>query len=419
MNTLKRIAIYLSLLGPGLITAMIDNDASGITTFSVAGARYGYSLLWTIIPTTIALIVVQEMIARMGIVTGKGLADLIRENYGVKNTFFLMLGLFFANLGTTVANFSGFAASMEILGVSKYLIVPTGAILIWLLISKGSYRFVERVLLSACILFVGYIISGIMAKPDWSEVVNNTFVPHIKFETEYLMLSIAIVGTTITPWMQFYFQSSIVEKGLKKSNFFITKAEIFIGSLVTVLISAFIIITCGAILYPAGIRITDASEVGIALKPFAGEYAKIIFAVSLANASILGAIIVPLASAYYICEAMGWESGVGKSFNEAPQFTWIYSIIIFISAVMVIIPGSPLILLMVLSSFGNGILLPFVLIYAISLVNKKALMGEYTNSRGYNIVSWTTICVLVLLSIGMLVSMYMQYTKTNSLFFLS
>jgi NRAMP (natural resistance-associated macrophage protein)-like metal ion transporter len=408
MKTFRRIAIYLSLFGPGLITSMIDNDAGGITTCSVSGARYGYNLLWTIIPITISLIVVQEMVARLGIVTGKGLADLIRENYGIKNTFFLMVGLFIANLGTTVADLAGFAASMEILGINKYLVVPLGTAIIWLLISKGSYKFVEKVLLSACIIFFGYIIAGVMAKPDWHKVMQNTFVPHIKFESEYLMLVIAIIGTTITPWMQFYYQSSIIEKGLKKSHLIVTKIEIVIGSIATNLISVFIIITCAAVLFPKGIRINEAAEVSIALEPFAGEYAKIIFAISLANASILGAIIVPLASAYYICEAMGWESGVEKTFNEAPQFIWIYSISIFLSALLVMIPGAPLVLLMVLSSFANGILLPFVLVYAISLVNNKTLMGEYTNSRGYNIVAWVTIGVLIVLSIGMVFSLYLQ-----------
>ncbi|MBF0473187.1 MAG: Nramp family divalent metal transporter [Nitrospirae bacterium] len=408
MKTFKRLAVYLSLFGPGLITAMIDNDAGGITTCSVSGARYGYNLLWTIIPITISLIVVQEMVARLGIVTGKGLADLIRENYGIKNTFFLMVGLFIANLGTTVADFAGFAASMEILGISKYLIVPLGTAVIWLLISKGSYKFVEKVLLSACIIFFGYIIAGIMAKPDWHQVVHNTFIPHIKFESEYLMLVIAIIGTTITPWMQFYYQSSIIEKGLKTIHLNVTKMEIILGSIATNLISIFIIITCAAVLFPKGIRINEASEVSIALEPFAGEYAKIIFAVSLANASILGAIIVPLASAYYICEAMGWESGVDKTYSVAPQFIWIYSISIFVSALLVMIPGAPLVLLMVLSSFANGILLPFVLVYAISLVNNKTLMGEYTNSRGYNIIAWVTIGVLIVLSIGMVFSLYLQ-----------
>ncbi len=256
---------FLSLLGPGLITAMIDNDASGITTYSVAGARFGYALLWTLIPTTIALIVVQEMIARMGVVTGKGLADLIRENFGVVPTFYMMMGLFFANLGTTVANFAGWAASIEILGFNRYVMVPAGAVLIWVLVTKGSYRIVERILLAACILYFGYIISGFMAKPDWGEVARQTFMPEFSADPEYIMLAIAIIGTTITPWMQFYLQSSIAEKGIKIKNYSISRAEIFVGSNLTNIISFFIIVTCATTLFSLGIRINEASEAAIAL----------------------------------------------------------------------------------------------------------------------------------------------------------
>jgi len=384
MSLWKKVAVFISVMGPGIITANIDNDASGITTYSVAGARFGYSLLWTLIPTTIALVVIQEMVGRMGVVTGKGLSDLIRENYGVKATFFMMLGLLIANFGNTVANFAGWAASMEILGLSKYMMVPFGAVTIWILVTKGSYRFVEMILLYACIIFVGYIISGVMANPDWNTVIKQTFVPKIQWKSEYIMMSIAIIGTTITPWMQFYLQSSIAEKGISKEHYKASRLDVIIGCSITDIISFFIIITCGTLLFPYGIRINEASEAALALRPLAGDYASLIFAISLANASLLGAIIVPLATAYYICEALGWEAGVNKTFKDAPQFMWIYTLTIALASLLVLIPGAPLVFLMVLSAVINGLLLPFVLVFAILLINNKKLMEEFTNSRMQN-----------------------------------
>jgi len=402
----KKIALFFSVLGPGIITANIDNDASGITTYSVAGARFGYALLWTLLPTTVSLIVVQEMIARMGVVTGKGLSDLIRENFGVKVTFYMMVGLFIANLGTTTANLAGWAASMEILGFSKYVMVPLGSTAIWLLVTKGTYRTVERVLLLACIIYIGYVVSGIMAKPDWALVFKRLVVPEIKTDPEYIMLTIAIIGTTITPWMQFYLQSSIAEKGIKKKDYGASRLDVVLGCSITDIISFFIIVTCATVLFPAGIRINEASEAAMALKPFAGGFSFLMFAVSLANASLLGAIIVPLATAYYTCEAMGWEAGVNKTFKEAPQFMWIYTSIVIIASLLVLIPGAPLVTLMVLSSVVNGLILPFVLFYALKLANNKKLMGEYTNSRAFNIVAWATVGVIVVLTIAMLLFVF-------------
>lgn len=403
MKQWKNLLIFLSIIGPGIITASIDNDASGITTYSVAGARYGYILLWTLIPTTIALIVVQEMVARMGVITGKGLSDLIRENYGVKITFFMMLVLLVANFGTTTANFAGWAASMEIFGLSKYIMVPFGAFFIWLLVTRGSYRVVEGALLIACMLYFGYVLSGFMAAPRWNEVIQSTFIPKVKLEPQFIMLTIAIIGTTITPWMQFYLQSSIAEKGVKKENYRISKLDVVIGCFITNIIAFFIIVTCATTLFPHNIRINEAQEAALALRPFAGQYASTLFAVSLANASILGAIVVPLATAYYICEAMGWEAGVNKSFKEAPQFMWIYTALIVVSALLVLIPDAPLILLMILSSLLNGILLPFVLIFALSLVNNRRIMGKYTNPKGYNYISWCTVVVLIILTVTLLI----------------
>lgn len=406
MSRWKRITVFLAIMGPGIITANIDNDASGITTYSVAGARFGYTLLWTLIPTTIALVVIQEMVARMGAVTGKGLSDLIRENHGVKSAFFMMIALFIANFGTTVANFAGWAASMEILGLSKYIMVPFGAVAIWILVTKGNYRSLEMILLFACLIYFGYVISGFMAKPDWNEVFRKTLVPDIKLNSEYVYLSIAIIGTTITPWMQFYLQSSIAEKGIKKEEYSASRLDVIIGCSITDIVAFFIIVTCATTLFPAGIRIKEAHEAAFALQPLAGNFASLVFAISLANASLLGAIIVPLATAYYICEAMGWERGVNKSFKEAPQFMWIYTVLIVAAPLLVLIPGAPLVTLMVLSAVVNGMLLPFVLIYAISLVNNRRLMGEYVNSRGYNYISWGTIIVIITLTVFLVITYF-------------
>jgi NRAMP (natural resistance-associated macrophage protein)-like metal ion transporter len=404
MNSWRKIILFLSVMGPGIITANIDNDASGITTYSVAGARFGYALLWTLIPTTVALVVIQEMVARMGVVTGKGLSDLIREHYGVKAAFYMMSVLFIANFGTTVANFAGWAASMEILGMSKYFMVPLGAFFIWFVVIKGSYRAIERILLFACLLYFGYVFSGFMSKPDWKEVFSRTFMPQMHLNTEFIMLGIAIVGTTITPWMQFYLQSSIAEKGIKKDQYKASRLDVLIGCSITDIVSFFIIVTCATTLFPFGIRIHEASEAALALKPLAGEYAFLIFAVSLANAALLGAIIVPLATSYYICEAMGWERGINKTFREAPQFMWIYTIMIVFAALVILTPNAPLVFLMVLSSVLNGILLPFVLVYALSLVNDRKIMGEYVNPRFHNVVSWGTVGVLTVLTILFIIS---------------
>ena len=406
MSLRRKIIIFLSVMGPGIITANVDNDASGIATYSVAGARFGYALLWILIPTTVALVVIQEMVARMGVVTGKGLSDLIREKYGIKSTFFMMTVLFIANFGNTVANFAGWAASMEILGFSKYLMVTLGALSIWALVIKGNYRFVERILLFACLLYFGYVISGFMSKPSWPDVLRSTLIPQMQWNPEFIILSIGIIGTTITPWMQFYLQSSIAEKGIRKEEYKASRLDVLIGCSITDIISFFIIVTCATTLFPYGIRINEASEAALALKPLAGNYAYLIFAVSLANAALLGAIIVPLATAYYICEAMGWERGVNKTFKEAPQFMWIYTFMIVSAALLVLIPGAPLVFLMVTSAVLNGLLLPFVLIYALSLVNNKKIMGEYVNPRSYNIISWGTVAVLAGLAIFFVITTF-------------
>jgi len=404
MSLWKRTLLFLSVIGPGILAANIGNDGSGITTYSVSGARFGYTILWTMIPTTVFLIVIQNMVARLGVVAGKGLSALIRENYGVRATFFVMVALFIANFGTAVANLAGLAASAEILGLSKYLILPVIVVLIWVLVTRGTYMVIERILLLACFIYGGYIVSAFLSKPDWSKVAYGTFIPTLKWDYEFLVLAIAIIGTTITPWMQFYLQSSIVDKGIKIENYNATKADVIFGSVTTDTVSFFIMLTCAATLFVHGIRIEEASEAAIALRPLAGEYAFLLFALSLANASLLGAIVVPLTTAYVICEGMGWESGLNKTFKEAPQFLGIYTVIIVFAGVLVMIPKAPLVFLMVLASFVNGLLLPFVLLYAIRLANNKRVMGDYINSKGYNYIAWATVFTIISLTLILIVT---------------
>ncbi|MFZ5906871.1 MAG: Nramp family divalent metal transporter [Nitrospirota bacterium] len=405
MSFWRKVVIFLSIMGPGIISANVDHDASGITTYSVAGARFGYSIIWLLLPTTIVLAVVQEMVARMGVVTGKGLSDLIREHYGIKATFYMMIALFLANFGTTIANFAGVAASMEIIGLSRYVMVPLGAVSIWILVMQGSYRSVEKILLLACLLYFGYVIAGFLAEPPWGVVLKNAVTPQVQWNPEYIILSIGIIGTTVTPWMQFFLQSSIAEKGVRKSEYHATKLDVYIGCALTEVIAFFIIVTCATTLFAYNIRVHEAHEAALALRPLAGNYASLIFAISLANASLLGAIIVPLATSYFICEAMGWERGLNKTFKEAPQFMGIYTFMIVLAALLILIPGAPLVFLMILSSVLNGLLLPFVLLYALSLINNKNIMGEYVNHRPQNIVAWSTVVALTLLTVVFVLSL--------------
>lgn len=402
MKFWKRIIIFGSIIGPGIITANVDNDAGGIATYSIAGAHFGYSLLWSVIPITIALIVVQEMSARMGAVTGKGLAELIRENYGVKITFWLMLCLFVTNLGNTAAEFAGWAASNELFGVSKYISVPIGAILVWLLVVKGTYRLVENIFLFICLVYLVYIPAAIMAKPDWSLVALETIKPSFHFNTAYIVTLIGVVGTTIAPWMQFYLQASVVEKGVRKEQYWASRIDVIVGCFLTDIVALFIIVACGATLFPAGIKIANAKDAAIALAPIAGKYASILFAVGLANASLFAASILPLATAYYICEGLGWEAGVNKNFKDAPQFMWLYTILIVIGSLIILIPNAPLISIMWISQVINGIMLPFVLIFMLRIINKKELMEEYTNSKTFNRIAWSTTVIMITLT-GMLV----------------
>jgi len=397
---------FLAVLGPGIITSNVDNDAGGITTYSLAGANFGYTLLWSLIPITLVLIIVQEMCARMGVVTGKGLADLIRENYGVKITFLMMTALFFVNLGNTISEFAGIAASCEIFGVSKFLSVPLCAMAVWLLVVKGTYKSVEKVFLVACVFYITYIFSGFLAKPDWAEVIPQTFKPAFQFRSfAYLTMLMGLVGTTIAPWMQFYLQASVVEKGVSLENYKYSWADVVVGSFVVNFVAFFIIVACAATIFKAGIHVETAKDAAMALAPLAGKYCASLFAFGLLNASLFAASILPLSTAYFICEAFGWESGVNKKFREAPHFYSIYTGTIVFSAGLVLLPKFPLIKAMYISQVINGILLPFVLIFMLLLINKRELMGGYINSRFFNIVSWVTVLALLGLSVGMLVTL--------------
>jgi len=399
-----RMLAFLAVLGPGFITANVDNDPGGILTYSQAGARFGYTLLWTLIPTTIALIVVQEMAARMGAVTGKGLADLIREEFGLRATFFIMLVLGLANIGNIAAEFAGIASGLGLFGATKYITVPMGALLVWAVVVYGSYNKIERFLLLFSLIYFAYPVSALMAKPEWMAAIRQTFVPTVQLKSsDYLVIVVGLVGTTITPWMQFYLQASIVEKGVTPRQYGLSRWDVIIGCLVTDIVAFFIVVACAATLNVNGIRdITDAAQAAAALKPLAGQFASLLFAVGLVNAAVLSAAILPLATTYNICEGLGFESGLDRRFSDAKVFYSIYTALIVIGAGIVLVPRMPLIKLMLLSQVANGILLPFVLYYMVKLVNRADLMGEYKNSRLANAVAVTTSVVMVVLTVAMI-----------------
>jgi NRAMP (natural resistance-associated macrophage protein)-like metal ion transporter len=394
----KRIAIFLAILGPGIITGSVDNDAGGITTYSVAGAMYGYNLIWTLIPSFIVLLVIQEMNARMGIVTGKGLADLIRENAGVKVTFFIFIGLLIADIGNTTTEFAGVAGSMEVFNVSKYISVPVVGFLIWILVVKGTYKIAERIFLIFSVSLLMYVVSALMGKPHWGEIGNSIIHPQFEFNTQSLAMIIGIIGTTIAPWMQFYMQSSVIEKGLKMKTFKYSMIDIVVGATATVVVAFFIIVACASTLHENGIQINEAKDAALALKPLAGALAGQVFAFGLFIASIFSATILPLATAFYVCEAFGFEAGIDKKWKEAPEFYILYTAILVISAIIILLPNAPLIQISLWSQVINGILLPVVLICMITLVNKKEIMGEYVNKPLNNIIGWSAVAILVGLS---------------------
>jgi len=391
--------LFLAVAGPGIITSNVDNDAGGIATYSMAGAHFGYGLLWSLVPIMAALIVIQEMSARMGVVTGKGLSDLIRERFGVKITVYLLAALVLTNFGNVVAEFAGVASSLELFHVSKYLSVPAAAVAVWLLVVKGTYRSVEKIFLAACLFYVTYLIAGFLARPDWSLVGRAVLAPSFRFTPTGTAMVIGLVGTTIAPWMQFYLQAAVVEKNIALKDYKHSRLDVIVGSFVVTIVAAFIILTCAATLFKAGVRIETAADAAQALRPLAGKYCSALFAFGLLNASLFAASILPLSTAFVVCEALGWESGVNRKFSEAPQFYGLYSILIIAGASVVLIPRIPLFPVMYLSQVANGVVLPIILVFMLRLVNNRKLMGEHVNSPGYNILAWTTVAVLVALTL--------------------
>jgi Mn2+/Fe2+ NRAMP family transporter len=394
-----RTLAFLAVLGPGFITANVDNDPGGISTYSQAGAQFGYQLLWSLIPITIALIIVQEMAARMGAITGKGLSDLIREEFGLRATFFTMLVLGMADFGNIVSEFAGLASGSAIFGISKYIAVPLGATLVWVVIVRGRYKPVERVLLVASLLYFAYPVSAFLAKPDWNLALKQTLIPTFSDNHDYLILLVGLIGTTITPWMQFYLQAAVVEKGVDVRTYSLCRLDVITGCIVTDVVAFFIVVACGATIYHSKNHdITDAGQFAIALVPFAGKFAGMLFAVALINAALLSAAILPLATSYNICEGLGFESGVDKRFSEAPVFYWLYTLLIGGGALVVLIPNFPLLKMMIYSQVINGVLLPFVIIYMLLLINRPRLMGEYKNKPWQNAIAWVTAVTVIILS---------------------
>jgi Mn2+/Fe2+ NRAMP family transporter len=404
-----RLIAFLSVIGPGVIAGNAGNDAGGIATYSIAGAHEGYGLLWALILNTIALAVIQEMSARMGVVTGKGFADLVREQFGVRLTLAVMALFVFANLTVTIAEFAGIAASMELFGVNKYVSLPAAGFLVWFAVVKGNFKQVERFLLAISLIYLTYVVSGFMAKPPWPEVARQIALPRIRMDKDYILLFITLVGTTITPYMQFYLQSAMVDKGVRIEEYRYARYDVYAGAFMTGFIAFFIILATGTILHPAGVAVDSAEDAARALEPLAGGFASHLFAVGLLNASFLAALVLPLATAYGLSEAFGWESGISKTFKEAPQFLGFYTAFIVIGAGVILIPRLPLIKIMFLSQTINGILLPIVLIIMLRLVNDAEIMGEYVNSKRMNIITWATVAILILLTLMLLVTNILAY----------
>jgi Mn2+/Fe2+ NRAMP family transporter len=395
------IVVFFSVIGPGFITAVVDNDAGGIFTYSQAGAKYGYLPLWTLAPITLLLIVTQEMCSRMGAVTEKGLSDLIREEFGLRTTFLMLAALVAANLLNVMANFAGVASSLELFGVTRYLSVPLAAAAVWLLIVKGTYASVEKIFLFACALYVCYIVSGVLVKPDWKEAAIYSVRPVLMLEPGYLQMVIGMVGTSVAPWMQFYLQAAIVEKGIRAKDYAESRIEVIVGCVVMSVIAFFIIVSCaGAIWSVKPQDITDATEAAKGLKPF-GSWAYLLFCAGLLNASFFAACILPLSTAYTVCEGLGFESGVNRRFGEAPVFYWLFTGLIVVGAGVILMPGFPLVKMILLSQVINGVLLPFILIFMILLVNKQRVMHEWVNSPMYNAVAWTAVVVMIGLTLAL------------------
>lgn len=397
--TWKRLLTYLAILGPGMITANAGNDAGGIATFASVGAEFGYQLLWILIPIAISLGIVQEMCARMGAVTGKGLADLIREQFGVRWTALVMLALLVANAGVTVSEFVGIAAATELFGIPRFISVPLAAIMIWWLVVKGSYQRVERAFLLMSLVFLGYIVSAFLSKPDWTSVAIGVVKPTFRFEHTFLFTFVAIIGTTISPYMQVFVQSSVVEKGVTDEDYSRTKVDVWVGTIFAILIVFFIVVSTAATLHKSGIQISSAADAARALSPLAGEYAETLFGIGLFGASMLAAGVLPLATAYSISEALGFEKGVSRSFREAPIFLGTFTFLVAVGAAIAVIPNLPLIRVLLVTQVINGLLLPVVLFAVLRLVNNREIMGSRVNGPLYNVAAWLTAIVVTVLSL--------------------
>ena len=395
-----QIVLFLAILGPGLITAMVDNDAGGIIIYSNAGARFGYLPLWTLLPITLLLIITQEMCSRMGAVTGKGLSDLIREEFGLRMTFLMMALLLLVNLTNVMAEFAGIAASLEMYHIPRLVSVPLCAAGVWFLVVKGNYASIEKIFLFACIFYVTYIISGFLVKPDWKEAALYSIKPKLMLDSDYIYMLLGMIGTTIAPWMQFYLQSAIVEKGVSVKEYAASRVEVIFGCILTDVIAFFIIVACAGAIWAVQPReIATAEDAAQALKPF-GQYAGLLFSLGLFNASFFAASILPLSTSYSVCEGMGFESGLNHRFHEAPIFYLIYTGLIVIGAGVILIPHFPLIRIMLFSQALNAVLLSFVLIFILFLVNKRDLMGEWINPRWFNLVSWVSVVMIIGLTLA-------------------
>lgn len=406
----KRFGLILAAMGPGIIAASAGNDAGGISTYSVDGASFGYKTLWMIFLMTFSLVIVQEMAARMGSVTGKGFAALIREKFGARATLLAMVALLISNAATSVAEFAGIAAAFELFGVSRYIAVPIAAISVWLLVTRASFKYVEKVFLALSGVFVTYVIAAFLAKPDWGEVMQATFVPQIELNVNFVLLVVATVGTTIAPWMQFFVQSNIVDKGASVKDLFYQRVDVITGAISANIVAWFIIVTTGAVLYKNGISIGSAEEAALALAPVAGKYATLLFAIGLGGASLLAACVLPLTAAYAVTEAFGWERGLDHSFKEAPAFNIIFTSVIGFGAAVILIPGAPLITIMVMSQAVNGVLLPLLMYYQMKIINDKRIMGKYVNKKSTNLMGWTTIIVVIMLTAILFVGSVLQKT---------
>ncbi len=396
----RHLLVFLAVLGPGFITAMVDNDSGGILTYSSAGARWGYLPLWTLAPITLALIVSQEMCSRMGAVTGKGLSDLIREEFGLRITFGIMTLLVIANLTNVMAEFAGVAISLDLFGISKFISVPIVAAFVWFLAVKGNYDKVEKIFLFSCSIFVVYIIAGILIKPDWKQAMIYSVKPKLILDKDYIKMLIAMVGTTIAPWMQFYQQSAVVEKGISTKDYRESRVEVIVGCILTSVIAFFIIVACAGAYRDHPTDIDSAAQAALALKPF-GVYTYLLFSAGLLNASVFAACILPLSTAYSVCEGLGFESGVNKTWKEAPAFYWLYTLLIVGSALIVLMPKFDMVKNILYSQVLNGMLLPFILIFMILLINRYALMKEWVNPRAYNIVAWATVIIVIGMTVAL------------------